>query len=559
VIPIIFLHGILGSRLRLTKKNMEKLKKKKKTAYDPDDKLDMTTGFGLTGHKERQLMFSPDGCEVNTYEGLTKEQARVYCKNSKVAVSTNSPYLRDDDPGSPKAKTAIEKACERGWGELMFDAYGVILNRMELMMNRMFSAGKLIPDWSHIVGKDPREWGASEALPPLTEADLKKLCEDCWYPVHVTAYNWVRSNRTESTIVAERIKAIMLGYKNQGIRCEKVIVVTHSMGGLVARALCHPEYGNMQDVILGVVHGEQPAIGAAAAYYRMLAGFEIPHWVFNVAKFSDTATSLILGSNGPKVTVILANGGGGLELLPNEAYGNGWLKVSDKGNAPTRDKGHGVLRSLPEKGDPYEEIYKIDGKEIWWGLLREEWINPAGEDEYGLQNTRDLLDKAKEFHQDITSTFHPLTYAHFGCDPERPAFRDIVWEVSISKVNSNLNPKTWEIDRKTIGGDEKNGRPLLKYSRSGSPHSFYHHPVMRPPESPGDQTVPQHSAEHQARVGTLKGIFRQTGFEHQSSYKNENAIASTLYGIVQIAKEMKWNSSLNADVLKAVEKFIPQK
>ncbi|WP_056440127.1 hypothetical protein [Massilia sp. Root335] len=38
----------------------------------------------------------------------------------------------------------------------------------------------------------------------------------------------------------------------------------------------------------------------------------------------------------------------------------------------------------------------------------------------------------------------------------------------------------------------------------------------------------------------FKGIFRQTGYEHQSSYKNSAAIASTLYSIVRIAQTATW-------------------
>lgn len=57
---------------------------------------------------------------------------------------------------------------------------------------------------------------------------------------------------------------------------------------------------------------------------------------------------------------------------------------------------------------------------------------------------------------------------------------------------------------------------------------------------PGDQTVPLHSAEAQLASGKFKGIFRQTGYEHQASYSNPAALASTLYSLVRIASTMKW-------------------
>ena len=53
-----------------------------------------------------------------------------------------------------------------------------------------------------------------------------------------------------------------------------------------------------------------------------------------------------------------------------------------------------------------------------------------------------------------------------------------------------------------------------------------------------------HSAEYLATHGGkhFKGIFRQTGYEHQASYEDDTAIACALYSIVHIAQEMKWTT-----------------
>jgi hypothetical protein len=66
------------------------------------------------------------------------------------------------------------------------------------------------------------------------------------------------------------------------------------------------------------------------------------------------------------------------------------------------------------------------------------------------------------------------------------------------------------------------------------------HATILPPSAPGDQTVPARSADHQLHSGTFKSVFRQTGYEHQSSYKDPRAIASTLYSIVRIAQNASW-------------------
>ncbi len=72
----------------------------------------------------------------------------------------------------------------------------------------------------------------------------------------------------------------------------------------------------------------------------------------------------------------------------------------------------------------------------------------------------------------------------------------------------------------------------------GKPASIY--ATLKSATAPGDQTVPVRSADHQLRSGKFKGIFRQPGYEHQSSYEDKDVIASTLYCIVRIAQQAKW-------------------
>jgi predicted alpha/beta hydrolase family esterase len=53
-------------------------------------------------------------------------------------------------------------------------------------------------------------------------------------------------------------------------RAGKVIIVTHSMGGLVARYAS--QVSGAKDKILGIVHGVIPDLGSPAAYRRMKVG-----------------------------------------------------------------------------------------------------------------------------------------------------------------------------------------------------------------------------------------------------------------------------------------------
>lgn len=86
------------------------------------------------------------------------------------------------------------------------------------------------------------------------------------------------------------------------------ILVTHSMGGLVARAAM--KLSGAEGQVFGVVHGVQPAYGAPAAYMRMKAGFE-------GSDITGRIASRFLGPTGRDVTALLANAIGGLELLPD--------------------------------------------------------------------------------------------------------------------------------------------------------------------------------------------------------------------------------------------------
>lgn len=430
----------------------------------------------------------------------------------------DGPMLQSDGAGTPNRKTKDEKARERGWGEVYFSSYYDILSSCELQLNSAFTQGKLNVYLSKkLVGIDPINWEAhpQPLLKFLDEKTLRETVKGCWFPVHAMGYNWLKGNAESGIAVAKRIRALIKSYQDQGFQCEKVILVTHSMGGLVARAVIHPEMGKLNDQVLGVVHGVMPAIGAGAAYKRVRCGFE-----------GSSISAKVLGNIGSNVTPVLGNAQGGLELLPSQAYGNNWLQMKHKGK---------MLKSLPVKGDPYEEIYKVRGK--WYGLLREEWLNPAGADGPGFESTCLFLDRAKRFHNAIASTYHNESYAHYGADPKHAAWHNVGWEIE-------KDAKVQNVDLLSIVADDAKGElkmvdPTSAVAANKSPSRFEVN--LLDAAEPGDQTVPLHSAEAQLQSGKFKGIFRQTGYEHQASYSDSAVIAATLYSLVRIASKMKWS------------------
>lgn len=541
VLPIIFLPGIMGSNLRMSAQRQQETGRKDNIAWRPDTLgASNIHGAATETPKERQLRLDPLQTTVDIYDPAGPSNVSGDERHGNVTLNRDlsSPLLADDPPTAKNRRTAAQKARARGWGEVFFKSYGGLLQLMESRLNNTFAQGKLQKEWCDVIGVDPQLWRPVPSLPqaPLTEDELRKVATGCWFAVYAFGYNWLQSNGTSAKIIAKRINQVMDELKASGYECNQVIVVTHSMGGLVGRALVHPMHGNLQDKVLGIVHGVMPAIGAPAAYKRIRAGFEDPGLSLSTAQESIGAK--VAGNFGDEVTAVLANARGGLELLPTESYGNGWMRVTHNGKE---------LDAWPKEGDPYKEIYKSKGK--WYSLLREEWINPSElKPKQGggtFERTCEYLDMAQAFHQDIAQTFHPNSYGHYGADAERPSFGEVVWDISKNCINT-AGWQDWP-----IVSDTKQGRlELVRWTPTNTHQAFPPrvgaavnnsiYATIQPPGAPGDQTVPAKSADYQLNSGKYKGVFRQKGYEHQSSYKDPKAIASTLYSIIRIAQQANW-------------------
>jgi pimeloyl-ACP methyl ester carboxylesterase len=334
VLPIIFIPGIMGSNLRMSAARQQQLGSKNNIAWRPDN-LSATIPQYNDSAAERQLRLDPRTTELDAYDpvnnptGNPKETADQRSEEVRIVFTYSTfdrldgPMLQDDLPGTKNAKHRDQKARERGWGEVYFSSYQEILAACEEGLNAAFSGGSMLRSLRKFVaGIAPSDWQA-HSIPVLKELDEKTMRETvkgCWFPVHAMGYNWLRGNEESGISVAKRITSLMKRYQDQGFQCEKVILITHSMGGLVARAVIHPDMGNLNDKVLGIVHGVMPATGAGTAYKRVRCGFE-----------GSGISAKILGHIGSNVTPVLGNSQGGLELLPSQAYGNHWLQVKQNG------------------------------------------------------------------------------------------------------------------------------------------------------------------------------------------------------------------------------------
>jgi pimeloyl-ACP methyl ester carboxylesterase len=552
LIPIVFLPGIMGSNLRLSKARQAQIKRDDNISWWPDKTGDALSRRNASA-AERQMRLDPDEVEVDRYK-VTDNGANLFDATGDETVNSDKRHnnVPDDlgniskllvsdpkaDPNHPLASnrlsfTAGQKARARGWSEVMFSSYGDIIQRMERQLNDMLqSQGETVNvtrSWSDqgsreaLVGRETSSFGGASG-DPLTEDDLKKI-GDCWYPVHAFGYNWLKSNGDEAKSLAPKIDRLVETYSENGFNCPGVILVTHSMGGILARALIHPEYGRIKNKVLGIVHGVMPTTGAAAAYKRIRAGFEGGKGFWDVP---GNITQKVLGETGEKVTAVLANAQGGLELLPATAYGTQWLHVQDQEGK--------TLVKLPQ-ADAVDEIYTL-GPQKWWRLINPDWIDPAeqikmppkkggkSKEQIGPEATMRRIINAMRFADAIQDTFHDCTYAHYGSDPAQQAWNEVVWRVVEGDSTAAGNPLMWT----PIEGEKAdNAAGTLRVKGVNGVALQLR---LQQPDTAADGTVPvQRSADKvQARIK-----FVQTGYDHQGSYKNSGAIASTLYGIVRIA------------------------
>jgi hypothetical protein len=559
VIPVIFLPGVMGSNLRLSKKRQEELDRPDNRSWRPDDMVGINSGAALAGAglvgwyknaspEQRQLMLDPNETEVEYYhytesedrfdpEGAETLAADKLHQNVPDSLEPIPPLIGTRavtgrnfrrGPLVKKRETPAQIARWRGWSEVLFaGAYGKMLKTAESHLNNMVVGDAANPMWKPFFA-DPRTFGGVNAGAALTEQDLKKIAA-CWYPVHAMGYNFLKSNGATATVIAERIRGLAKGYQKRGFKCDEVIIVTHSMGGLLARALIHPKYGNLLNdpavKVLGIYHNVMPTMGAAASYKRMRFGF-----LEKALLFPETKAS-IFGLNGRHATAILANAPAALELFPGSAYGKSWLKVVD-------GSGREMWSWPRDNASALESIY-LQPADRWWRLINPKWVNPGKLISGDIAVVMNRLKEAAAFVEDIKTTFHATScYGSFCSSSERLSYGEVVFKVTDPEVWDSRNIRLSPVETWTLLSDDAQG--TLKVQTASRVLTL----VLQPPAAPGDETVPAaRSAKQIAGKLFVHGETKGKSYEHQNSYADQDVLASLLYSVVQIAKTAKWEAA----------------
>jgi pimeloyl-ACP methyl ester carboxylesterase len=514
VIPVIVVPGIMGTNLRAkaqprTRDEVNREAEPGKAVWRPPN----TIPGGLWD------AFAWDNC-------TPKQRQRLFDVDT-IEVDDGGPAHIPHGDGRLHVHPAL--ARERGWGEVHADSYIGLLCALQTRLNQTFlhddpdGERQIRPHWQAVMACDPARWGMPR-MKPLTEADLDKHARH-HYPVYAVGYNWLECCDKAARRLERRIVEIIEAWRGMQRQCDRVIVVTHSMGGLVARACAK----RIPDRIAGVIHGVMPALGAPAAYRRMTCGTEAQDIV---GKF----TAMILGKTTYDTTPVLATSPGALELLPTHSYPGPWLHVGVAQPSGRGDGGETVhdFLHLPNEAvpNPYD-IYR--NTRTWYRLVDPALADPAGKfltRKGGITKAiKDAISTAEWFHKGVLGDYyHPNTYAFYGADPSQLAFAHVRW-IGREESGAHTVLTAANVTKARFAGNASEGGRRVEIE-PGSTMFFR----PEPPDACGDRTVPYQSGAGPA--GKVEHLFETRGYDHQGSYNNDDMLMLTFRLVVRIVQGM---------------------
>jgi pimeloyl-ACP methyl ester carboxylesterase len=393
VIPVIVVPGIMGSNLR--------------AATSPAKRANGALGPGEPAWR------APNGNSAGLYAAYVWKRRRPRLRQQILDPEALEVVGRGDIRLPLEARhygMSEREVRDLYWGEIHWDSYGKLLYALHVGLNHSFEMDPLdnvraiCRHWKEVMACEPARWGL-KSVERITEGELEKHAA-YFYPVYACGYNWLESCSESAKHLRTRIERVIAFWRERKRFCEKVILVTHSMGGLVARACAR----QIPQQVLGVVHGAMPALGAPVCYRRIACGTE--QWSPSKGRLANQAAECvadILGERPEATMAVMGTSPGALELLPNHLYPRPWLHVVTVSRVTGKDVGREVLR-LPA-GNPYDFYRDMDA---WYRLVDLRLADPAGKytDRKGGARGGVLaaLGRAERFHRDVLgSYYHPNT------------------------------------------------------------------------------------------------------------------------------------------------------
>lgn len=499
VLPIIFVPGIMGSNLKAAAGNK---------ALKPGEPAWRPPNGALEAKKE-----------VDRWEPRSPATRQKILNGPTVTVDRDA--TTNLNPLHDSIGLSAEEAKENGWGEIHSDSYQAILYALRRQFHSFLRPNLTSPGGDTISSEwvglnieiSHSEWKEDNGLlSEISECEVRKLAE-FHYPVYAYGYNWLNSNAVSADGLKQRIEQIIKKWRSLGRKCEKVILVTHSMGGLVARACAK----QIPEKIAGVVHGCMPALGAPACYRRVACGTEKSSPSKGAAgNYVMGKVAIVMGDTAACTVPVIGNSAGALELLPNHLYPSPWLFASIR---PRR--GETQTFALPTD-DPYQ--FYADLKP-WYRMIDPSLLDPNGSYEKPVDEFVKSLRKAEIFHRDVLGNYyHPNTYAFFGADEKELAYGRFTWTASSESVGTNETA----LRNGSFKGVSSNGERQVQLQAN---QDLQFSPSVQ--DSIGDGTVPFQSGE--GPKGKVVRTFRTSGYDHQGGYSNASMISLTLLLVSRIA------------------------
>ncbi len=363
VIPVIFIPGVMGSNLNNEDGEVWR-----------SSKASLAKWF-FANPRKRERLLDPQTTAVD-------QSGKIF---NESADGNKFPSRRD-----------------RGWGSALYMSYGEpldtiqsLLNDQDILLNNYVTQEKRKTRRQQIIGADMGAERGEDS--PLTDAEVEHSYHFL-YPLHVFGYNWLQSNAESAKHLGDYISHVREMYHGR-LATDKVILITHSMGGLVARHYSENMGGRKN--ILGIVHGVMPDLGSPTAYRRMKTG-------------ERGLVGLVIGADAARLMPVLAQSPGPLQLLPGKAYGPGWLRIQC-----------GHKTEIYPLSDPYGEIYL--NQTAWWRLY-EAGISGGDPAEEWKEYKTTMTGKVQGFIEDLNGKYHPHTWAFYGASNRNPSDEYLTWK-----------------------------------------------------------------------------------------------------------------------------------
>lgn len=513
VVPVIIVPGIMGSNLRAATSP----RKRANQIVNPGDEVWRAPNGTVEGLQVARKWRSLD---PSTRQKLLDHETVEVDRRGDIKLPLESRQY-----GMTEAEVR-----ERYWGEVHWDSYGTLLYELHVRLNHTFEMNPLdnarvvCHHWKTVMKSDPRNWGV-RSIETLTEKELEKHAQ-YHYPVYACGYNWLESCAESAKLLQQRIERIIAFWTERKRTCTRVILVTHSMGGLVARA-CAKE---IPDRILGIIHGVMPALGAPVCYRRIACGTE--RWSPSNDFIDNKKAGLvadILGDQPDRTMAVMASSPGALELLPNHLYPIPWLHIAITRQVNHKDVGRDIV-NLPV-GNPYD-LYR--NMRPWYRLVDPDLADPVkkyrGDRSLIERVISTTVDTAEHFHRTVLDTYyHPNSYVIYGADPEQMSFGKVHWIARDPGTDAVFTEGNLR-EASATGYGPKGMRQVRVECRTNL--SF----VPSRQDMPGDGTVPAQSGA--APAGKVRQTFEMRGFDHQGMFNHMPTLLLTQHLIAKLTQKL---------------------